>query len=291
MAAQFRTLLAGRRVLLLLDNARDADQVRPLLPGAGGCVAVVTSRTPLASLAAAEGAHLVALDLLDPAEARDVLHGDWAPSAWRGRRRPARRSSPPVRGCRSRSQSSPDARPPAVPSLSVSSPPSYARPPASSTRLRGEDETTDVRTVISCSYGALSARASRMFRLLGLHPGPDLTAAAAASLAGLSATEGQEVLDELIRAALVGVDTSGRLAIHDLLRAYAPSARKRTRPRPGGSAARLLDHYLHTAHAAALRLGPLMESIEVPDPFPASDPRPSPASSRPPRGSGPSSRS
>ena len=254
MAAQFRTLLAGRSVLLLLDNARDADQVRPLLPGGGGCVAVVTSRTPLASLAAAEGAHLVALDVLDPAEARDVL----------ARRLGAERVTADedavrdiVAACAGlplalavvagRAATRRD-----LPLGVVAAELRTAARPLDA--LRGEDETTDVRTVISCSYGALSARASRMFRLLGLHPGPDLSAEAAASLAGLSATEGQEVLDELVRAALVGVDRSGRLAIHDLLRAYATErAQEDPRPTQEGARHRLLDHYLHTAHDAALR--------------------------------------
>jgi DNA-binding SARP family transcriptional activator/tetratricopeptide (TPR) repeat protein len=269
LAAQFRTLLAGRRVLLLLDNARDAEQVRPLLPGAGGCVAVVTSRTPLASLAAAEGAHLVALDLLDPAEARDVLVQRLGAAR-------VEEDGDALRDIVAACAGLPLAlavvagRAASRRTLPLTVVAAELRTTARLLdALRGEDETTDVRTVISCSYGALSPRATRMFRLLGLHPGPDLSAPAAASLAGLSATEGQEVLDELVRAALVGVDTSGRLAIHDLLRAYA-AERAQEDPGPARERARhrLLDHYLHTAHAAALHLGPLMESIEVPDPSP-----------------------
>ena len=184
-AALYRSLLAGRRMLVVLDNASGAAQVRLLLPGAPGCLVLVTSRNQLAGLAAADGAHLLTLDLLTGAEAYELL----------GRRLgSARVTDEPdavaelVRLC---------ARLPLA--LNIAAARAATRPAlplaALAAELRDErirldaldagDAAADIRTVFSWSCQQLSEQAARIFRLLGVHPGPDITAPAAASLAGL----------------------------------------------------------------------------------------------------------
>jgi tetratricopeptide (TPR) repeat protein len=114
------------------------------------------------------------------------------------------------------------------------------------------DAGTDVRSVFSCSYGQLSEPAARLFRLLGLHPGPDLSVSAAASLAGIPPARVRPMLAELVRAYLVTERVPGRYALHDLLRAYAAEQAARSEPQADRQVAlrRLLDHYLHGAHRA-----------------------------------------
>src|SRR5262249_53910342 len=118
--------------------------------------------------------------------------------------------------------------------------------------LTGDDPTTDVQAVFSWSYQALTPAAARLFRLLGLHPGPDIAAAAAASLAGLPTDTVRPILAELTRASLLVEHTVGRYTFHDLLRAYATDLALRTDTDQDRHTAtvRMLDHYLHTAHTA-----------------------------------------
>ena len=220
-AGLFRSLLAGRRVLMVLDNARDAAQVRPLLPGSPGCLAIVTSRDRLAGLVARECAHPLALDLLSAAEARDLL----ARRLGSGRvdREPAAVDDI-IAGC---------ARLPLALTIAAAraatSPGFPLRVYGTELRgaaraldpLPGGDLTTDVRAVFSWSYRALSDPAARMFRLVGLHPGPDISLAAAASLAATRPGQARVPLDELTQAHLLAEHTPGRYTCHDLLRAYA----------------------------------------------------------------------
>ncbi|MGH3410258.1 MAG: tetratricopeptide repeat protein, partial [Streptosporangiaceae bacterium] len=126
----------------------------------------------------------------------------------------------------------------------------------------GEDA-TDVRAVLSWSYQHLQPPAARMFRLLGLHPGPEITAAAAASLAGTGLPEARRLLRELTRCHLLAEPAAGRYAVHDLLRAYAAeqaSALDSDEDRRAATG-RMLDHYLHSARSADLQLNPLREPI------------------------------
>ena len=183
-AGLYRSLLAGKRMLIVLDNARDAAQVRPLLPGAPGCLVLVTSRTQLSSLVATEGAHPLVLDVLTAREARQLLAGRLG-----GDRITAELQAIDdiIASC---------ARLPlalAIVAARAACHPHFPLPALAGelrdTRARldalaGEDPTTDVRTVFSWSYDQLSSHAARLFRLLGLHPGPDTTAPAAASPAG-----------------------------------------------------------------------------------------------------------
>ncbi|MBL7253198.1 AfsR/SARP family transcriptional regulator [Paractinoplanes lichenicola] len=245
-SALLRSRLAGKRLVLVLDNARDSDQVRPLLPGAGSCMTVVTSRNQLTGLVAADGAHPLWLDVLSPAEARELLDRRLGPD---------RTGAEPAAGdaiiglC---------ARLPLALTLAVAHAVMQPRlglaalaDGLAGTRerwstLTGDTPGTDVRAVFSWSYEALSPAAARLFRLLGAHPGPDFTPAAVGHA---------EELAELARASLITEHTPGRYRLHDLMRAYAeeletdPGARDE-------AAARLLDHYLGLAAAGAKLLAP-----------------------------------
>jgi len=252
----YRSLLADRRVLVVLDNARDADQVRPLLPVAAGCLTLVTSRNRLTSLAVSEGARLLTVDLLAPAEARGLLAGRL------GQRRAAAEPAAVdeiVAQCAGLALALAIAAARAV--VEPRSPLAALADDLRETAGRldaqdGADPAARVRAVFSQSYRALSAGAAVMFRLLGLHPGPDVALPAAAGLAGLTRRQARELLDELIRGHLLTEPVPGRYAFHDLLRAYAAELatahdsdeERRTATR------RMLDHYLHTAHAADVLL-------------------------------------
>jgi DNA-binding SARP family transcriptional activator/tetratricopeptide (TPR) repeat protein len=256
--ALYRSALADRRMLVLLDNARDAEQVRPLLPGAPGCVVLVTSRDPLTGLVAGAGAVPLPLDLLDPDEARDLFTQrlgvdriaaetvavdailDWCV------RLPLALA---VVAARAATQSQ---RPLAT--LAVELRDLQNRLDA----LATGDVGTDVRSAFSWSCRLLSEPAARLFRLLGLHPGPDLSVSAAASLAGLPPAGVRPVLAELARAHLVTERVPGRYSQHDLLRAYAGELAGSNELEADRHVAltRLLDHYLHGALRADAVLMP-----------------------------------
>jgi hypothetical protein len=143
--------------------------------------------------------------------------------------------------------------------------------------LSAGDTTTSVRAVFSCSYQNLGEPAARMFRLLGIHPGPDISASAAASLAALPLAQARTTLRELTGARLLTEHAAGRFAFHDLLRAYA-AEQARTYDSDDARRSgilRVLDHYLHTAHTAALALHPAR------DPLPLASPQPGVSPERP----------
>jgi DNA-binding SARP family transcriptional activator/predicted negative regulator of RcsB-dependent stress response len=251
-AALYRSRLFGKRVLVVLDNARDSAQVGPLLPGAPTCLVVVTSRRPLTALVAAHGAVHVNLDVLGIADARTLL---------------ARRIGT------DRVATEPDAvdeiieycarLPLALAILAAraaTSPGTPLHSLAADLRnsrdrldtLTTDDPNGDVRAVFSRSYRALTAAAARLFRLLGLHPGPDVTGPAAASLAGLTRSAVGSSLAELVQANLVIEYKAGRYKLHDLLRAYATEqAHAYDSPEQRQLAVhRIIDHYLRTTDAA-----------------------------------------
>ena len=261
----YRSELAGRRVLIVLDNARDADQVRPLLPGTPGCLVVVTSRTRLLGLAAVDGARAMTLDLLSAAQARAMLAARLG--AERVRAEPSAVDDV-IAAC---------ARLPLA--LAVVAARAAAQPgfplAVLAGELRGrldpfavEDPAADLRAVFSWSYRTLDTPAAHLFRLLGLHPGPDVTVDAAASLAGLTAAAVRPLLDTLARAHLLHEHRPGRFTLHDLLHEYATELATATEPPSRQEAAvdRLLDHYVHTAYAAALLLEPLRPRLVMPEP-------------------------
>jgi len=268
-AALYRTLLAGKRVLVVLDNARDAEQVRPLLPGAPGCLVVVTSRNQLTPLVATEGAHALTLDLLSAVEAQDLL----AHRVGAGRTaaepdavdqivaRCARLPLALAIAC-AHAAAHPD-----FPLAAVAAElRDRTRGQAALDTLDGGDPASDVRAVFSWSYQTLSSDAARLFRLLGLHPGPDLTAAAAVSLAGIPPARARTLLAELARAHLLAEHTPGRYGFHDLLRAYATEQAHTIDSAEVRRAAthRMLDHYVRSAHAAALLLRRHWDRLALP---------------------------
>ncbi|MFI6098044.1 AfsR/SARP family transcriptional regulator [Lentzea sp. NPDC051213] len=257
-ASLYRSALADKRMLILLDNARDAAQVRPLLPGSPGCLVLVTSRDRLAGLVAADGAHPVALDLLSTVESRDLLADRLGAD---------RIADPAAAEIITRCAGLPLA-------LTIVA----ARAACTGFPLRaiaaelrggldpfdGGDSATDVRAVFSWSYQALGPAAARLFRLLGLHPGPDVSAAAAAALSGVAQI--RPLLAELTRAHLLTEHRPDRFVLHDLLRAYAveqaeihdSDAERRC------ATVRLLEHYVHHAHAATRLLSPARDVITPP---------------------------
>ena len=255
----YRSVLAGQRVLVLLDNARDADQVRLLLPGSPGCMAVVTSRIQLTPLVATEGARPLTLGLLTPEESSDLL----------GRRLDADRVAAEraaVEEIIARCAGLPlalaivaaRAETDTVMPLSVLA--GQLRDSAGPLdTLTAGDESTDLRAVFSWSTRALSPEAAELYRLLGLHPGPDLAAPAAASLTGRPVERIRPLLSELVRAHVLTEHVPGRFTFHDLLRAYAAEqAHTRCTDHDRHAAIhRMLDHYLHSAQEAArLLYGP-----------------------------------
>jgi tetratricopeptide (TPR) repeat protein len=265
-AGLFRSLAAGKRLLVVLDNARDADQVRPMLPGSAGCLVLVTSRARLSGLAAGEGARLLSLDVLTETEARQMLTGRL------GAGRAAVEADAVdelIELC---------ARLPLA--LAISAARAAGRPglalgdlaadlAGSATRLdvlEGGDAGSSLRAVLSWSYQQLTPAAARMFRLLGLHPGPDIAATAAASLAGVTIADAREVLAELTAASLLTEHSRGRFVFHDLLRDYAADQARAAEPDQARLAAlgRVLDHYVHAAHAAVTLQFQMAEPIDVP---------------------------
>jgi DNA-binding SARP family transcriptional activator/tetratricopeptide (TPR) repeat protein len=260
----YRSLLAGKRMLLLLDNASDPEQVRPLLPADPGCLAVVTSRNQLTGLVAIEGAQRLRLDLLTAHEAGRLLAArlgaarvDAEPDAARALTELCARLPLALAVAAAQAAAEPE-----VPLATV-----VTRLRATRTALdavTGDDTATNIRSVFAHSYQTLSPPAANLFRLFGLHPGPDVSAAAAASLAGVPPHEVGPLLGELTRAHLVAEPTPGRYTSHDLLRAYARELAETVDPAGERDAAilRLLDHYVHTAYAANL-LDPHREPIRI----------------------------
>ena len=269
-AGLYRSLLSGRRMLLVLDNARDEEQVRPLLPGSPGCLVVVTSRRHLAGLVAVEGACALTLDVLTGAEAQAMLAQRLGPA--RLEREPGGVAD--LIGLCARlplALAVAAARVSARPHLRLSC---FAAELNDARRrldaLDAGDRLASVRAVFSWSLASLPAPAVRMFGLLGVHPGPDITVPAAASLAGVRPGQAGQALAELTRAHLLTAPACGRYACHDLLRAYAAEQAAALDGQDGRHAAagRVLDHYLHTAHAAALLLSPSRTPVTLAAPRP-----------------------
>ncbi|MFI6208152.1 BTAD domain-containing putative transcriptional regulator [Streptomyces sp. NPDC051041] len=222
-AALFRSVLAARKVLVVLDNALDLAQVRPLLPGTPLCMVVVTGRRRLSGLAAAYGARLVGLQVPSAAEAAGCF---------------LRRLGPAHRGARPGVVEEIVERCGRLPlALAVAAVRALARPDQPLSELAAEltaagesrsldgfgddGHDNDVRAVFSWSYRTLGPRAARMFRLLPLHHGPDAGTAALAGLAGLPPRAAAEAAGELVRAGLLTVGRPGRYEAHRLALAYA----------------------------------------------------------------------
>lgn len=251
-AAIYRSLLAGRRMLVLLDNAGSVDQVRPLLPGTASAMVVVTSRDALSGLVARDGAWRLDLGLMRAQEAAELLRtliGSRAaddPSA----------TAALARQCCQLPLALRVAAELAVGHAGVPLAKLVAELEDRRQRLdrlnAGGDAATAVRAVFSWSYQDLSPQAARAFRLSGLHPGADLDPYAVAALFAADVRQASGLLETLARAHLILREQPGRYQLHDLLHAYAAelvSAHDSQEQRQA-ALTRLFDHYLHTAAAA-----------------------------------------
>lgn len=275
-AELYRSLLAERRVLVVLDNAATVGQVRPLLPGDPGCLVVATSRGRLSGLSARDGAHRLTLGLLTEAEAVDLITA--ATTGHRHHDDPAQLAELADRCAR-------------LPlALRIAAERAAARPHMPLTDLiadlRGESSlwdalTTDddaeadaVRSVFAWSYRALPAPAARVFRLLGLHPGPEFGTPAAAALTGHTPRQTRNHLDLLAGAHLLQQTGPTRYQFHDLLRAYAADqAHQEESPEQQRAAlTRVAQWYLHTADAAVRRVQSLIPSRLTGPPEPGIEP-------------------
>ncbi|MFI9530925.1 AfsR/SARP family transcriptional regulator [Micromonospora rosaria] len=253
-AARYRAETAGRRLLILLDNAASVDQVRPLIPGTGAATVIITSRDSLAGLVALHGARRLMLDLLSAPEALVLLRSlvgvrvDQEPEASAALARQCARLPLALRVAAELA-----AFRPAEPLASLVSELADRQ-----RRLRlldpGGDVRAAVRVVFSWSYRQLPAEVARLFRHLGLHPGPSFDRDAAAALAAMTRTDAAPHLELLARKHLIRAESPGRYVMHDLLRAYA--AELAADDDPGGAIDRLHDHLLATAAAAMDRLHP-----------------------------------
>ncbi|WP_203909239.1 tetratricopeptide repeat protein [Rhizocola hellebori] len=267
-AALYRSMLAGRRMLVVVDNARDSAQVRPLLPATAGCLVVVTSRNQLTGLVAADGAQLVDLDLLSVGEARELL---------------ARRLGTDRVAAEPAAVAEIIARCARLPiALALVAARAAARPRVALQvladeladarqrwlTLTGDDPHTDMRAVFSWSYQALTRPAARLFRLLGLHSGPDITTPAAGSLTGLAPDDVRPLLAELTTASLLAEHRPGRYILHDLLYGYATHLAETvdTDQQRHAATGRILDHYLNTASVADRLLAPTRDQLQLAPP-------------------------
>jgi DNA-binding SARP family transcriptional activator/tetratricopeptide (TPR) repeat protein len=272
--AMYRSILAGRRVLVVLDNALNASQVRPLLPGGAACCAVVTSRIRLTSLAVAEGAQLIPLDLLTDAEAVELLASRLG--AERLAAEPAAVNN--LIGLCARlplALTIAAAGIAVLPDLSVAVLVDQLRDLHGRLDLLStEDADTSVRAAFSWSYRSLSGSAVRMFRLLSLAPGPDVSVPAAASLAAVSVPAARTALGELSRSQLVVEHLPGRFAFHDLLRAFAgeQAGAEESAAARAGAIRQVLGWYLYAASAAARTIDPDRRHVSLPAEGPPGEP-------------------
>ncbi|MGO4421959.1 NB-ARC domain-containing protein, partial [Streptomyces sp. MCAF7] len=253
-AALFRSLLADRRMLIVLDNAATVTQVRPLLPGHAGSLVIVTSRSRLSGLAVRDGAHRITLGTLPEPEAVSLLRA--VTSGYRPEddaeklselARLCARLPLALRIAAERAASHPHMR---LDELIADLRDESALWAALST---GDEQDADaVRSVFAWSYRALPPDAARLFRLLGLHPGPAFGLGAVSALAGVSVRQARQLLDVLVGAHLLEQTAPDRFEFHDLLRAYATEQSRldETADSRAGALRRVLDWYLHTADAA-----------------------------------------
>ncbi|TCB95417.1 tetratricopeptide repeat protein [Micromonospora zingiberis] len=266
----YRSALAGRRVLVVVDNVRDAEQVRPLLPGAPGCVVLVTSRRRLTALATGFGADLITLDMLSIEQSRELVTARMGAAEALAERDAMDQIAQRCGGL------------PLALAVVAARAMTYPGNPlpdiARELRHAGnnldvftsDDLENQVRAVFSWSYRLLSPRAMHLFRLLPLHRGPDIAMPAVASLLGASTQETRGLLGELVRTRLLVEHVAGRYRTHDLIRAYAHELSLESEPEAVRQQAlgRLADHYRQSAHRASF--GRLAPALSVPPPKPMS---------------------
>ncbi|MEU6300422.1 AfsR/SARP family transcriptional regulator [Streptomyces erythrochromogenes] len=244
-AALYRSTLDGRRVLVLLDNARDAAQVRPLLPGTAGCAALVTSRVRMAGLA---GAHLVDLDVMSPDEALQLFTRIVGEERV-GAERQAALDVVGACGFLPLAIRIAASRLAARRTWTVSV---LAAKLGDERRRLDELQAGDlaVKATFELGYGQLEPAQQRAFRLLGLADGPDISLSAAAAVLDLPEYDTEDLLEALVDCSLLESAAPGRYRFHDLVRLYARACAERDEQPPSEREAaldRLLDFYLATA--------------------------------------------
>ncbi|MDI5980669.1 ATP-binding protein [Amycolatopsis magusensis] len=258
-AALFRSVVTGRCLLIVLDNANSVAQIRPLLPGSSSCMVVVTSRDKLTGLAVSVGMHRISIDRLPEADAVALLRTIVGPD--RADAEPAAVAHL-ARLC--------DRLPLAI---QIAAQRAVTRPHLALGELAAEladadrrlevfslsaDQFTAIRPVLSWSYRHLPEAQARLLRLLGLHPGPDIGTDAAAATAGLAPAVARQLLDGLVEAHLIEAAEVDRVQLHDLLRAYARECAEVTDTVEERREAlhRLVGWYLHATAAADRQLHP-----------------------------------
>ncbi|MEU0882714.1 tetratricopeptide repeat protein [Lentzea sp. NPDC005914] len=271
-AALYRSLLDGRRALVVLDNASSPDQVRPLLPGSSTCFVLVTSRSDLSGLVVRNGAQRLTLDLLSRNDSLHLLRDlvgarvDAEPQSATTLADQCGRLPLALRVAGERAAAEPDLP---LSELTVELKDERGRLDV----LASDDDrdaSTAVRAVLSWSYRNLPPLEARLFRLLGLHPGPDFSAPVAAALADVALPQAKRLLQALAGAHLVEVSGPGRYRFHDVLRLYAAELAESEEPAAPRlkAARRMLCWYLHAASTADRLLLPLFTAphVELPEP-------------------------
>jgi tetratricopeptide (TPR) repeat protein len=266
-AALYRSLVAGRRMLIVLDNAADGTQVVPLLPGTDSCTVLVTSRRRLTSLITHHGAHHLPIGVLTEVDARELLT--------------ARLGVP-------RTSAEPEAvadliaccggfalalaiiagRAAMNPTIPLADLATELRDAATRLSAFDDDEpTVSLPAVLSWSMRVLTQEQVGVFALLGIAPGPDIGLPAAANLLGLSLAQARRVLRALVEASLLNVDERGRYSMHDLIRDHATAAVRSVKEDTSEALRRVIDFYLHTAYAADQLFYSYRPSIQLAPPM------------------------
>jgi tetratricopeptide (TPR) repeat protein len=269
LSALYQSLLAGRRVLIVLDNAGRAEQLSALLPGSSACVAVVTSRDRLSSLTASGSVRPLAVSLLSPAESMALLRQsvgaarvDAEPDAAAELAQLCAHLPLALRVVAQRVTGRPGVR---LARLAEELADEHAR----LRLLDADDQASGVAAAFSWSYRALPPDAARGFGLLGLHAGPDISIPAAAALIGCTPTRARELLAVLTEAHLLEEAARDRFRLHDLLRAYAAECAAELPERERAAAVeRVLSWYLHAAAAAVRVFSPMRLSVPLDPPPP-----------------------
>jgi DNA-binding SARP family transcriptional activator len=275
-AALYRSLVADKRLLIVLDNAADTGQIVPLLPGSPTVAVLVTSRNQLSGLVTAHGARHIPVDVLSDHEARNLL------TARLGTVRVAAEPEAVDElltycGGYPLALSIIAGRAQTHPRLALATLAAELRE-AGLNALNDNDPAASLPSVLSWSYHALADQHARVFGLLATAPGPDINLAAATSLSGLPVEETRTVLRELEQASLLSQNSTGRYRMHDLVRRFATERAHRDQPEPDRDAAlhRVIDFYLRTAHFADQLLDPYRVPIHLDPPAHGCQPQPLP---------------
>jgi DNA-binding SARP family transcriptional activator/tetratricopeptide (TPR) repeat protein len=264
-AALLRTRLAGRRMLVVLDNARSAEQVRPLLPGAG-CLVVVTSRNQLRGLAIRDSAHRVTLRPL-PSDDAVVLLGTAIGQDRVTEQHDAVRDLVELCGRFPLAVLVVGERVSRHPDLPLAGLVAELRDQHRRLDALGDtdDAANDLRAALSWSYDALDDTVATMFRRLGLHPTGEVSLAAAAALVGADTAHAARSLDRLVAVHLVEHRARDAYGLHDLVHTYARELADRLdgETERRDATERALDWSLHSAAGAAVLLRPAVRGLVV----------------------------